>query len=243
MNVFIALKGSHFWFLFDFTAAGVVPCGGRKTSPRTSIIVQPFLFFIYFSVLLGIQEMRPSTFEIACIYKCESHPRKLWKTTGMAVVLDSTAVWDYRRCGRPSPPPPVFPSDVTVVADRVALECLSFYFSHTCQVVALLWVRQSSRVIRIALGLASSFDSALLLLECFSEVLCCIGTSRLDWKLCLPVASLNNIAVAAGLIVLRVPGVALHWIGFGALNLGCESLKVCVDGEWGWGLFMVVLEG
>ena len=26
MNVFIALKGSHFWFLFDFTAAGVVPC-------------------------------------------------------------------------------------------------------------------------------------------------------------------------------------------------------------------------
>ena len=39
MNVFIALKGSHFWFLFDFTAAGVVPCGGRKTSPRTSTIV------------------------------------------------------------------------------------------------------------------------------------------------------------------------------------------------------------
>ena len=26
MNVFIALKGSHFWF-YDFTAAGVVPCG------------------------------------------------------------------------------------------------------------------------------------------------------------------------------------------------------------------------
>ena len=40
MNVFIALKGSHFWVLFDFTAAGVVPCGGRKTSPRTSTIVQ-----------------------------------------------------------------------------------------------------------------------------------------------------------------------------------------------------------
>ena len=45
MNVFIALKGSHFWFLFDFTAAGVVPCGGRKTSPRTSTIVQ-FIFYI-----------------------------------------------------------------------------------------------------------------------------------------------------------------------------------------------------
>ena len=39
MNVFIALKGSHFWILFDFTADGVVPCGGRKTSPRTSTIV------------------------------------------------------------------------------------------------------------------------------------------------------------------------------------------------------------
>ena len=44
MNVFIALKGSHFSFLFDFTAAGDVPGGGRKTSPRTSTIVQ-FLFY------------------------------------------------------------------------------------------------------------------------------------------------------------------------------------------------------
>ena len=48
MNVFIDLKGSHFWFLFDFTAAGVVPCGGRKTSPRTSTIVQ---FIFYFGPL------------------------------------------------------------------------------------------------------------------------------------------------------------------------------------------------
>ena len=48
MNVFIALKGSHFWFLFDITAAGVVPCGGRKTSPRTSTIVQ---FIFYFGPL------------------------------------------------------------------------------------------------------------------------------------------------------------------------------------------------
>ena len=45
MNVFIALKGSHFWFLFDFTAAGVVPCGGGKTSPRTSTIVQVIFYF------------------------------------------------------------------------------------------------------------------------------------------------------------------------------------------------------
>ena len=33
-----------FDFIFDFTAAGVVPCGGRKTSPRTSTIVQ-FIFY------------------------------------------------------------------------------------------------------------------------------------------------------------------------------------------------------
>ena len=48
MNVFIALKGYHFWFLFDFTAAGVVPCGGRKTSPCTSTIMQ---FIFYFGPL------------------------------------------------------------------------------------------------------------------------------------------------------------------------------------------------
>ena len=35
-------------FIFDFTAAGVVPCGGRKTSPRTSAIVQ---FIFYFGPL------------------------------------------------------------------------------------------------------------------------------------------------------------------------------------------------
>ena len=49
LSVWVApLKGSHFWFLFDFTAAGVVPCGGRKTSPRTSTIVQ---FIFYFGPL------------------------------------------------------------------------------------------------------------------------------------------------------------------------------------------------
>ena len=35
-------------FIFDFTAAGVVPCGGRKTSPRTLTIVQ---FIFYFGPL------------------------------------------------------------------------------------------------------------------------------------------------------------------------------------------------
>ena len=48
MNLFIALKGTHFWFLFAFTVAGIVQCGGRKTSPRTSTIVQ---FIFYFGPL------------------------------------------------------------------------------------------------------------------------------------------------------------------------------------------------
>ena len=47
MNVFIALKGTFFFFL-AFTAAGVVQCGGRKMSPRTSTIVQFFCFFFLF---------------------------------------------------------------------------------------------------------------------------------------------------------------------------------------------------
>ena len=42
----ITLNRLH--FIFDFTAAGVVPCGGRKTSPRTSTIVQ---FIFYFGPL------------------------------------------------------------------------------------------------------------------------------------------------------------------------------------------------
>ena len=48
MNIFIALKGTHSLFLFAVTAAGVVQCGGRKTAPRTSTIVQ---FIFYFGPL------------------------------------------------------------------------------------------------------------------------------------------------------------------------------------------------
>ena len=39
-----ALKG-YVLFLFAITAAGVVPCGGPKKSPRTSSIVQIIFFF------------------------------------------------------------------------------------------------------------------------------------------------------------------------------------------------------
>ena len=39
VNVCIALKGTHFWFSFAFTAASAVQCGGRITSLHTSTIV------------------------------------------------------------------------------------------------------------------------------------------------------------------------------------------------------------
>ena len=44
LNVFTAFKGSNCYILFAITAAYVVPCGGPKTSPRTSSIVQIILF-------------------------------------------------------------------------------------------------------------------------------------------------------------------------------------------------------
>ena len=44
-NVLIASKGSNLYILFAITAAGVVPCGGRKKSPRTSSIVH-IIFYL-----------------------------------------------------------------------------------------------------------------------------------------------------------------------------------------------------
>ena len=48
LNVFTASKGSNFNILNTITAAGVVPCGGTKSSSRTSSIVQ---FILFLSVL------------------------------------------------------------------------------------------------------------------------------------------------------------------------------------------------
>ena len=50
INVFPALKGSQFYFLFAIIAAGVVPCGGPKKSPRTSSIVQIIFSFRSFEI-------------------------------------------------------------------------------------------------------------------------------------------------------------------------------------------------
>ena len=54
INVFIALKGTHFLFLFAFTAAGSIQCGGRKTSPRTSTIMQIIFCFWSFEISVNI---------------------------------------------------------------------------------------------------------------------------------------------------------------------------------------------
>ena len=53
INTFTALKGSQFIF-FPIIAAGVVPCGGRKKSPRTSSIVQIIFSFWSFEISEGI---------------------------------------------------------------------------------------------------------------------------------------------------------------------------------------------
>ena len=56
-NITTVFKGTHFQFLslFAITAAGVVPCGGPKKSPRTSSLVQIIIFsFWSFEISEGI---------------------------------------------------------------------------------------------------------------------------------------------------------------------------------------------
>ena len=48
--MFIALKGSQFYFLFAITAARVVPRGGPIKSPSTSSIVQVIFSFLSFEI-------------------------------------------------------------------------------------------------------------------------------------------------------------------------------------------------
>ena len=49
----LLLKDLSF-ILFAITAAGVVPCGGLKKSPRTSSVVQIIFSFWYFEISEGI---------------------------------------------------------------------------------------------------------------------------------------------------------------------------------------------
>ena len=55
LNVFTAFKGSNLYILFVITAAGVVPCGGPKRSPRTSPIVQIISLFRSLEISRDIQ--------------------------------------------------------------------------------------------------------------------------------------------------------------------------------------------
>ena len=56
LNVFTALKGTHFYILFVVTAAGVVPCGSPKKQPRTSSIVQFIFYFWSFEISRNISK-------------------------------------------------------------------------------------------------------------------------------------------------------------------------------------------
>ena len=52
-NVFPALKGTQFYFLFAITAAGVVLCGGpKKSSPTSSIVQITFSVWSFESVMI-----------------------------------------------------------------------------------------------------------------------------------------------------------------------------------------------
>ena len=54
INMPVALNGSLFLFVLAMPEAGVVRCGGRKTSPHTSSIVQIIFSFWFFEVSEGI---------------------------------------------------------------------------------------------------------------------------------------------------------------------------------------------
>ena len=62
LNVFTASKGSNNYILLAITAAGVVPSGGPKRSPRTSSIVQ--IMFFSFDPLRSVKIF--GVFQIYC---------------------------------------------------------------------------------------------------------------------------------------------------------------------------------
>ena len=62
--MFVALKGTYFCIFFAVTAAGVVECGCRKTSPRTSTIVQFIFQFWSFEIKDCILRTQKLTFDL-----------------------------------------------------------------------------------------------------------------------------------------------------------------------------------
>ena len=54
----MSISGFIYRQIFAITAAGVVPCGGPKKSPRTSFIVQAIFSFCSFEISEDIQNSR-----------------------------------------------------------------------------------------------------------------------------------------------------------------------------------------
>ena len=189
---------------------------------------------IYFCVLLGIQLIPPSNFEMACICRWESQLRILWKTTGMVVVLGFSrslrlqALW-----GCPS----IFSCNVAVVTHRVTLEG----FSHMWHVSVVRKACQSSRLILMALESAST-PLILSSSSCSDSKLCCVGTSIFDWRLCLAIIPHHDVAITTSLVVLCPLSIALRGVRLMSLDFGGESLKVGVDDIRGWQLLVGVLK-
>ena len=92
-----------------------------------------------------MQEILPSTFEMACISRWESYPRRLWKTTGMVVVWGLSRSFRLQTlCAAPRYFPVIWQWSRTVSP--------SSGFSHTWQVMAALKTCQSSGAILMTWG-------------------------------------------------------------------------------------------
>ena len=74
-------------------------------------------------------------------------------------------------------------------------------------------------------------------------MLCCIGSSILEWRASLAVTLNDDVAITTSLMVLCPLSVALCGVELRSLDFGGESLKVGVDDVKGWQLLLVVLKG
>ena len=192
---------------------------------------------MYFSVLLGMQLIRPSTLDIACISKWLSYPRRLWNTTGMVVVfglsrsLRLQALW-------------AAPRYLPVMWQWSFTESPSRGFSHTWHLLAVLWLSQSALVILMALRFRQHFlDPTLFRLESSEEVFCCAALLVFGRRLCLPIAPHHYVAVTACLVVLCPLGVAFCRVELRTFDFRSEGFEVGVDNVRRGQLFVVVLKG
>ena len=71
-------------------------------------------------------------------------------------------------------------------------------------------------------------------------MLCCVGTSIFDWRLCLAITSHHDVAITTSLVVLCPLSIALRGVELRFLD---GESKVGVDDVRGWQLLVVVLKG